>query len=97
MDPEILMHYGVPPYVIKLKREEYQTITVTFSSPPELLYIRTHDTQALDWVLKGRHLIMTVYCHEPAGFQRIVEHPIPIKWVGGGTLLRLWCPPEEDE
>lgn len=33
IDPEILMHYSVPPYVIKMKREEYQTIIVTFSSP----------------------------------------------------------------
>lgn len=94
--PEVLMNYGVPPEVIKVKLEEYQTVTVTFSSPPRNVHATVGPSHALDYVLQGTQLTMTVYCHLRDEYESNVRG-ISIDWDGGGTFLRLWCQPEEDK
>ncbi len=100
VDPETLRHYGVVPYLIKLKQDDVRTITVTFSQAPELIAVggssRYRYINPGSWELVGRELTMTVYCFRNYGNRSSnYEHRIPIQWVGGGTVIRLWCEPEE--
>ena len=82
-----------PPRVIKLKRGEDETITVTFSSPPQGLFARS----VQDYILQDRTLTMNVYCYMTR-LEHIHDiHDIYIEWEGGAALLLLWCPPEENK
>lgn len=95
---EELNWYGAPPYVMRMKRDDVQTITVTFSSPPEILSIGdVWNAPVEEWSVDGRILTLSVVCFDPNTYENYLEYPIDVTWVGGGAVLRLWCPPENDE
>ncbi len=95
---EELNWYGAPPYVMRMKRDDVQTITVTFSSPPEILSIGdVWNAPVEEWSVDGRILTLSVVCFNPSTYENHLEYPIDVTWVGGGALLRLWCPLEDDE
>ena len=96
-DPEVLHHYGVIPYLIRLNHNDVRTITVTFSRAPELITVGSQSYRYSNpdsWELVGRELTMKVYCFSANPSSRDYEHRIPIQWDGGGTVIRLWCEPE---
>ena len=53
--PDLLLNDAYPPSVIKLDPEEFQTITVTFSSPPRNLRVTLGPRYALDYALLKVH------------------------------------------
>ena len=88
--------FRVPPGFVHVKPRELTTITVTFSSPPEDFEM----SEGLhSYSLDGTALQITVHCVLPYRthisfwqFQRV-----KIEWEGGGQLIQLWCPLEDDK
>lgn len=98
-DHEAVRHYSLVPYLIRLKQEDVSTITVTFSRTPELIAVGSQAysryVNPTSWDLVGRELSMKVYCFRNDSSRHDNEHRIPVQWVGGGTVIRLWCEREE--
>ena len=98
-DHDTVRHYSLVPYLIRLKQEDVRTITVTFSRAPELVAVGSQAysqyVNPTSWELVGRELSMKVYCFRNDSSDHDYEHRIPIQWVGGGTVIRLWCEREE--
>ena len=98
-DHDTVRHYSLVPYLIRLKQEDVRTITVTFSRAPELIAVGSKAysqyVNPTSWELVGRELSMKVYCFRNHSSRHAYEHRIPVQWVGGGTVIRLWCEREE--
>lgn len=92
-----LMPGPFPPRVIKLNREELQTVTVTFSSPPQNLVV-SHRFE--DYALRNATLTIDLYCYMKAqiGDAELNIHAIEhlyLAWDGGAAHLHIWCPEEK--
>ena len=96
IDPD-LMAEPFPPRVIKLNREELQTVTVTFSSRPQNLVV-SHRVE--DYVLQDTTLTIDLYCYikPQIGYARDKIHGVEhlyLGWDGGAAHLHIWCPEEK--
>ena len=95
-------HSGCPrtsrPQFINIERFAYNTVTVTFSVPPEELSIGLGALGASDYHLEGSILRLNVYCYwaQRRNARQDIQE-IFIRWKGGAQLLQLWCPPGEDD
>ena len=90
--PGLLFDEDLHRHVIVLNGDGFQTVTVTFSSPPQNLSVNIGPTRALDYTLRGTLLTMTVYY--TIG-QQGNDGRLYIRWDGGGAFLAYWCPYED--
>ena len=103
IDPELLWERQKKDNnVIVLNRDGFQTITVTFSSPPENVEVELQGRygsalDAQDYILRGAELKITLYC--TLYFQG-THNTLNIEWTGANDLrssvfFPVWCPLED--
>ena len=98
--PEVELDRWYPDGFIVLKSGEHQTITITFSSPPEDLWVKLEKVGipiggAHNYSLQGSELKIDVYCPATQHFSVFDNiELVPVTWNGGGTNLQLLCPNE---
>lgn len=106
IDPALLSNYWSREErdnnVIVLDRGGFQTITVTFSSPPNNLEMKLHDRNgsvldAQDYILHGAALKIKLYC---SFYIQGTYNTLTIRWSGGEGLnssvsFPVWCPFED--
>lgn len=106
IDPALLGNYwsreAKDNNVIVLDRGGFQTITVTFSSPPSNLEMKLHDRSgsvldAQDYILHGAALKIKLYC---TLYIQGTYNTLTIDWSGGDGInstvsIPVWCPFED--
>lgn len=106
IDPALLENYWSREErdnnVIVLNRGGFQTITVTFTSPPNNLEMKLHDRNgsvldAQDYILHGAALKIKLYC---SFYIQGTYTTLTIRWSGGEGLnstvsFPVWCPFED--
>ena len=86
----------IPTQFINIERFAYNTVTVTFSVPPEELLLNLGPLGASDYQLEGSILRLNVYCysysaHRINAVRREIQE-ILLRWKGGAQRIQLWCP-----
>ncbi len=88
--------------VIVLSRGGFQTISVTFSSPPDDVEVALHEDnrsplEAQDYILRGAVLTIKLYC---TIYVQGTHNELNIRWTGPEGLnsrvsFAVWCPYED--
>ena len=93
-EADVWLDEKIPYSFVHVNLNEYNSIAVTFSSPPQELDVRLGQWSATDYHLDGSTLHITTFC--TSGWVGVLSDitTLYIKWRGGGQIIQLWCPTE---